>query len=51
MECVDEVYDKLKDKFASNPILATIKEDQQILKNFGFTKFADDDYEEDDEDD
>jgi hypothetical protein len=26
-KCVDETYDMLKDKFATNPILSTIKED------------------------
>jgi len=46
---VDETYDKLKHKFATNPILSTMKEDQQILKNFGFNKFSDND--EEDEDD
>lgn len=44
---MDEVYDKLKNRFASNPELATMKEDYQIIKNFGFNKFNDD--EEDDE--
>jgi hypothetical protein len=28
LENMNEVYEKLKDKFASNPILSTIKEDQ-----------------------
>ena len=26
-EAVNETYDKLKDRFASNPVLATIRED------------------------
>lgn len=47
---VDETYEMLKNKFATNPILSTIKEDQQIIKNFGFNKFSDnEDEEEDDE--
>ena len=48
---VDEVYDKLKFKFATNPILSTIKEDEQIIKNFGLTKFADFDETDDEEGD
>jgi hypothetical protein len=47
---VDEIYDKLKYKFATNPILSTMKEDEQIIKNFGFTKFADLDDTDDEED-
>lgn len=47
---VDEIYGKLKDKFATNPILSTMREDEQIIKNFGFTKFADFEDSEDDED-
>ena len=37
----------LKDKFATNPVLSTMKEDYQIIKNFGFNKFADDEDEDD----
>lgn len=40
---MDEIYDKLKDAFSNNPILSTMKEDEQIIKNFGYTKFADSD--------
>ena len=47
---VDDVYEKLRDKFATNPVLSTIKEDQQIIKNFGFHKYNDQDDEDDDED-
>jgi hypothetical protein len=47
---VDEIYDRLKSKFATNPILSTMKEDEQIIKNFGLTKFADFDDTDDDED-
>jgi hypothetical protein len=47
---VDEIYDKLKYKFATNPILSTMKEDEQIIKNFGLTKYADFDDTDDDED-
>lgn len=50
LEFVDEIYEKLKYKFATNPILSTMKEDEQIIKNFGLTKFADFDDTEDDED-
>lgn len=49
-EYIDEIYDKLKGKFATNPILSTMKEDEQIIKNFGYNKFADFD-EQDEEDD
>ena len=28
LECVNETYDQLKNKFATNPILATMKEDE-----------------------
>lgn len=48
---VDEVYEKLKFKFATNPILSTIKEDEQIIKNFGLTKFADFDETDENDDD
>ncbi len=47
---VDEIYEKLKDKFATNPILSTMKEDEQIIKNFGFSKYSDNDDMEDEED-
>ena len=47
---IDDIYDKVKLKFASNPILSTMREDEQIIKNFGFTKFADFDDSDDDED-
>lgn len=47
---VDEYYFQLRDKFATNPILATIKEDEQIIKNFGYNKFADRDDLDEDED-
>jgi hypothetical protein len=40
-EYIDEIYDKLKSKFATNPILSTMKEYEQIIKNFGYNKFAD----------
>lgn len=50
LEFVDQTYDKLKNKFATNPILSTMKEDEQIIKNFGLTKFADFDDTDDDED-
>lgn len=46
---VEEHYDNLKDRFASNPMLSTIREDQQIIKNFGFNKFADNDEEDEEE--
>lgn len=37
--------------FELNPILTTVVEDEKIIKNFGFTKYADnDDYEGTDED-
>lgn len=49
IECIDETYDRLKDKFVNNPMLSTMKEDDQIIKNFGFAKSNDDDYDEDDE--
>ena len=41
LDLIDETYDKLKVRFASNPILSTMREDEQIIKNFGYTKFAD----------
>ena len=47
---VDEIYEKLKNKFATNPILSTMKEDEQIIKNFGFSKYSDGDDMEDEED-
>ena len=47
---IEEHYDKLKSRFASNPILSTIKEDEQIIKNFGFNRHADTDDEDEDED-
>ncbi len=47
---VDEIYDKLKFKFATNPILSTMREDEQVIKNFGYSKYADEDDMEDDED-
>lgn len=50
LNLVDEFYFKLKDKFDSNPILSTIKEDERIIKNFGYNKHSDhDDEDEDDE--
>lgn len=45
---VDEIYEQLKYKFATNPILSTMKEDEQILKNFGYHKYADKDDQDDD---
>ncbi len=47
---VEEIYDRLKGKFATNPILSTMKEDEQIIKNFGYSKWADHDDNEDEED-
>jgi hypothetical protein len=47
---VDEVYDKLKGRFAENPALAAAKEDEGILKNFGLSKFADFEDSDDEED-
>ena len=44
-KCVDETYDFLKDKLLHNPTLAAMKEDQLIIKNFGFHKYADPDTE------
>jgi hypothetical protein len=46
LECVDSTYDKLKKHFAENPILNVIKDDNKILKNFGFHRFADTDEED-----
>ena len=47
---VEDIYERVRNKFASNPMLATMKEDEQIIKNFGLTKFADFDDTEDDQD-
>lgn len=47
---MDEIYEKLKNKFATNPILSTMKEDEQIIKNFGFSKYSDVDDMDDEED-
>ncbi len=47
---VDEIYEKMKNKFATNPVLSTMKEDEQIIKNFGYSKWADNDDNEDEED-
>ena len=47
---MDEVYDKLKGRFAENPALAAAKEDEGILKNFGLSKFADFEDSDDEED-
>lgn len=47
---VDEVYDKLKNRFNDNPQLAAIKDDESIIKNFGLSKFADFDDSDDEED-
>lgn len=38
----------LKDKFAKNPRLANLIEDEIVLKNFGFSKFADEDIDDED---
>ena len=46
---VDELYDELKHRFANNPMLASMREDEQIIKNFGFSKWADRDDEDPDE--
>lgn len=47
---VDEIYEKVKARFASNPILSTMREDELIIKNFGFGKFVDKDDEIEEED-
>jgi len=49
LKMVDEVYDIMKHRFASNPEMATMKEDEQILKNFGFHKFSDQDHDEEED--
>ena len=51
LKYVDELYDKMKYRFASNPLLSTMKEDEQIIKNFGFHKFTDRDEEDEDDED
>ena len=48
-KCVDDTYEMMKNRFASNPTLATMREDYQIIKNFGFSKFSDQDEEDEDE--
>ncbi len=50
LQQVDEVYDKLKNRFNENPQLAAIKDDESIIKNFGLSKFADFDDTDDEED-
>ena len=50
LEYVDALYDKLKGRFATNPVMSTMKEDETIIKNFGLTKYADFDDTDDDED-
>lgn len=47
---MDEIYDKLKGRFAENPALAAHKEDEGVLKNFGLSKFADFEDTDDEED-
>lgn len=47
---MDEIYEQMRDLFATNPVLSTMKEDERIIKNFGLTKFADFDDTDDEED-
>ena len=44
---IDDIYEQVKTKIKENPILSAQKEDESILKNFGYNKWADSEEAED----
>eukprot|EP00349_Pseudokeronopsis_sp_Brazil_P002671 CAMPEP_0202962654 /NCGR_PEP_ID=MMETSP1396-20130829/6758_1 /ASSEMBLY_ACC=CAM_ASM_000872 /TAXON_ID= /ORGANISM="Pseudokeronopsis sp., Strain Brazil" /LENGTH=91 /DNA_ID=CAMNT_0049683385 /DNA_START=395 /DNA_END=670 /DNA_ORIENTATION=+ len=39
-QCVDETYELIKKRFQRNPALADLIEGNQIVKNFGLSKYT-----------